>query len=170
MSLPSLCDYADLFRFSEDAANDAYSGLLVYKRLLSIAEKQQRTLDPCLYTSDISFEDSVKADMLAQISAQNSERMSSIGSTVSNSSDDANRTAAELPQPMADLRIGPRPQHLRAYRMWHEQDLSLATICAKLRSTQNPLKESTVMYALLVFICPVVLGLTHLWLLCLVPT
>ncbi|KAI0752906.1 ribonuclease H-like domain-containing protein [Daedaleopsis nitida] len=38
----------------------------------------------------------------------------------------------------------PRPQHLRAYNMWHHRDMPLHDICAALRSKENPLKESTV--------------------------
>lgn len=39
----------------------------------------------------------------------------------------------------------PRPQHLRAYKFWHQQNMSLPDICANLRSKSNPLAESTVM-------------------------
>lgn len=39
----------------------------------------------------------------------------------------------------------PRPQHLRAYNLWHHRDLPLYDICAALRSKENPLAESTVM-------------------------
>ena len=39
----------------------------------------------------------------------------------------------------------PRPQHMRAYNLWHNRDLPLADICAALRSKENPLAESTVM-------------------------
>ncbi|KAI0800052.1 ribonuclease H-like domain-containing protein [Fomes fomentarius] len=38
----------------------------------------------------------------------------------------------------------PRPQHLRAYNLWHHRDLPLHDICAALRSKENPLAESTV--------------------------
>ena len=39
----------------------------------------------------------------------------------------------------------PRPQHLRAYNLWHHRDAPLRDICAALRSRENPLAESTVM-------------------------
>lgn len=42
----------------------------------------------------------------------------------------------------------PRPQHLRAYKFWHQQNMSLPDICANLRSKSNPLAESTVMSVL----------------------
>ncbi|KAI0717859.1 ribonuclease H-like domain-containing protein [Cerioporus squamosus] len=38
----------------------------------------------------------------------------------------------------------PRPQHLRAYNMWHHREMPLSEICAALRSKENPLAESTV--------------------------
>ncbi|RPD70687.1 ribonuclease H-like protein [Lentinus tigrinus ALCF2SS1-7] len=38
----------------------------------------------------------------------------------------------------------PRPQHLRAYKMWHQSKMPLRDICAALRSKENPLAESTV--------------------------
>ncbi|CAE6522146.1 unnamed protein product [Rhizoctonia solani] len=37
------------------------------------------------------------------------------------------------------------PQHLRAYLLWHKQQLPLAQICASLRSARYPLANSTVM-------------------------
>ncbi|RPD55446.1 ribonuclease H-like protein, partial [Lentinus tigrinus ALCF2SS1-6] len=38
----------------------------------------------------------------------------------------------------------PRPQHIRAYKMWHQSKMPLRDICAALRSKENPLAESTV--------------------------
>ena len=49
----------------------------------------------------------------------------------------------ELDRPM--LRQPPRPQHLRAYQLWHHRDMPLPDMCATLRSRDNPLAESTVM-------------------------
>ena len=53
----------------------------------------------------------------------------------------AMRAAEDMPLPGEP----PRPQHLRAYRMWHLHDTPLREICAALRSKENPLAESTVM-------------------------
>ncbi|CAE7181095.1 unnamed protein product [Rhizoctonia solani] len=41
------------------------------------------------------------------------------------------------------LSSGPRPQHLRAYLLWHKQQLPLPQICASLRSASYPLAKST---------------------------
>ncbi|RDX45534.1 ribonuclease H-like protein [Lentinus brumalis] len=38
----------------------------------------------------------------------------------------------------------PRPQHLRAYKLWHHSQTPLDEICAALRSKENPLAHSTV--------------------------
>ncbi|OSD00619.1 ribonuclease H-like protein [Trametes coccinea BRFM310] len=38
----------------------------------------------------------------------------------------------------------PRPQHLRAYNLWHHRSMSLPDICAALRTKDNPLAASTV--------------------------
>ncbi|KAM5539759.1 hypothetical protein V8D89_006572 [Ganoderma adspersum] len=51
-------------------------------------------------------------------------------------------TSTQSTQPQPGER--PRPQHLRAYNLWHNRDLPLADICAALRSKENPLAESTV--------------------------
>lgn len=38
-----------------------------------------------------------------------------------------------------------RPQHIRAYNLWHVRCLALPELCATLRSKENPLKQTTVM-------------------------
>ena len=53
-------------------------------------------------------------------------------------------TSTQSTQPQPGER--PRPQHMRAYNLWHTRDLPLADICAALRTKENPLAESTVMY------------------------
>ncbi|KAI8972404.1 ribonuclease H-like domain-containing protein [Trametes punicea] len=45
---------------------------------------------------------------------------------------------------MAVVRELPRPQHLRAYNLWHHRGMDLSDICAALRSKDNPLAQSTV--------------------------
>ncbi|KAJ8472632.1 hypothetical protein ONZ51_g8396 [Trametes cubensis] len=44
----------------------------------------------------------------------------------------------------AGPREPPRPQHMRAYNLWHNRNMALRDICAALRSKDNPLAESTV--------------------------
>lgn len=41
--------------------------------------------------------------------------------------------------------IHQRPQHIRAYTLWHVRRLPLSDLCAALRSADNPLKRTTVM-------------------------
>ncbi|KAI0824507.1 ribonuclease H-like protein [Trametes gibbosa] len=50
-------------------------------------------------------------------------------------------TAATLVTSMEER---PRPQHLRAYNLWHRRNLPLSEICATLRTKADPLAESTV--------------------------
>lgn len=107
-----------------DAANDVHSGLMVYKRVMAIeketpAEKEER--------------EAAKAETKAKAKEN-----------VESATQERPGDAAEH---LADGWVprGVRPQHLRAYKLWHEQEESLETICAALRSKENPLKESTVM-------------------------
>ncbi|KAI1790059.1 ribonuclease H-like protein [Ganoderma leucocontextum] len=65
---------------------------------------------------------------------------SSSGASMSRTS---SQTTAGM-QPTQPQREPPRPQHMRAYNLWHNRDMPLADICAALRSKDNPLAESTV--------------------------
>ncbi|PIL29338.1 hypothetical protein GSI_09389 [Ganoderma sinense ZZ0214-1] len=66
---------------------------------------------------------------------------SSSGASMSRTSSQTT-TSTQSTQPQPGER--PRPQHLRAYNLWHNRDMPLADICAALRSKENPLAESTV--------------------------
>ncbi len=96
---------------------------MVYSRLLEIAETNERVLVPSLYTSSLGTD--YKAGNLFKSNATPNQRFYS--------SKDIHPS---------DF---PRPQHMRAYNLWHHSDMALNDICAKLRSEENPLKESTVM-------------------------
>ncbi|EIN14444.1 ribonuclease H-like protein [Punctularia strigosozonata HHB-11173 SS5] len=127
---PEQCNYA---------ANDVYSSLLVYNRLMVIANEQGRTLDTRLYTSDLTQEEDRKISALTN----STEVRPSSGSTTipgAGNSDISPVSMDVLGKPYTC----PRPQHLRAYKMWHEKDLPLGVICANLRTKEQPLKESTV--------------------------
>ncbi|KAI0633974.1 ribonuclease H-like domain-containing protein [Trametes polyzona] len=52
--------------------------------------------------------------------------------------------AAPGPPKLSVVQEPPRPQHLRAYNLWHRRNLPLHDICAALRSKDNPLADSTV--------------------------
>jgi hypothetical protein len=55
--------------------------------------------------------------------------------------------SASSPAPNVTPR--PSPQHLRAYLLWHNQQLPLPQICASMGSGRYPVPKSTVMYVLL---------------------
>ena len=96
----------------------------MYRKICGIAEKAGKTLLLSEYTTDL------KKDY-------ESGKLGMITTAATISPKDENRpyfVAAE-----------PTPQELRAYSMWHTQGLSLAEMCATLRSKDNPLKETTVM-------------------------
>ncbi|KAI0324115.1 ribonuclease H-like protein [Cubamyces sp. BRFM 1775] len=59
-------------------------------------------------------------------------------STAASTTSTATRTTGTGP------REPPRPQHMRAYNLWHHRNMPLRDICATLRSRENPLAESTV--------------------------
>jgi len=88
---------------------------MVYKRLLSLAAFRGKVLTPAEYTTAIRIPNSIP--------------------TQSSTANSLETTQKALTQ----------PQHARAYRFWHYDKLPLQRICAKLRSEQEPLKESTVM-------------------------
>ena len=58
-------------------------------------------------------------------------------------------SASISPTSVLPGQVRQRPQHIRAYRLWHHDNMPLKQMCATLRSPENPLKESTVMYVLL---------------------
>jgi hypothetical protein len=93
-----------------DAANDAHCALMVYKRLLTVASENDRTLDAAKYTNAVTT---------------------------------PSTRPVTTPQSMEGTPM--RPQYIRAYQFWHKENLPLDRICAKLRSEDEPLKESTVM-------------------------
>ncbi|TFY80352.1 hypothetical protein EWM64_g3659 [Hericium alpestre] len=127
----------------EYAANDVYCSLTVYKRCLALARESKRTVTPSDYTTDLYVEmnpppaparpEPSVAEAVATPTASTS--------TVLGRSSMADDTEEPL------LRPPPRPQELRAYMLWRRGD-GLASICASLRSRENPLKDSTVMYGI----------------------
>ncbi|EMD37168.1 hypothetical protein CERSUDRAFT_95429 [Gelatoporia subvermispora B] len=102
-------------------ANNTYSALMVYKKLLQIAHNKKQRLEPAETSFDIERE---PTDVLTSSS----------------------RTApgnGVLPLGETTSALVPRRQ-MRAYILWHVLDMSLNEICAELRSRENPLAYSTV--------------------------
>jgi hypothetical protein len=133
-----------------DAANDVHSGLMVYKRIISLASSAvpQRMLDPKVYTTHIT------KDNITKTPASTSSPPPA--STVPATSVSSNSGTVQLSS-FTDI-IGndsmprPTPQQMRAYNLWHYKHMPLETICATLRSKENPLKESTVMYVCVIIL------------------
>ena len=59
--------------------------------------------------------------------------------------DDGALTAASADDPVDALAPPPRPQHMRAYTLWHRDRRPFDDIRAALRTKENPLAASTVM-------------------------
>ncbi|KAI0768322.1 ribonuclease H-like domain-containing protein [Trametes elegans] len=147
------------------AANDAHCALMVYNRLLAIATERGSAFKPELLGADLEAEYQSRTThppLTAHASGSSSTASSSAQSTPyfdtyfsrplvfageapplhPTSSYGLNSSTGSAPG--AAHRELPRPQHLRAYNLWHHRDLPLREICATLRSKENPLAESTV--------------------------
>ncbi|TFK53240.1 ribonuclease H-like protein [Heliocybe sulcata] len=160
----------------EYAASDAHCALMVYKRLMKIAEEQNCVVDPREVATDIQGSVSSLSDKPSNISSASTPRQknqvvgSSSGitppaappalldraenvSTASSSSVATSATAVSngtaLPRDdLSESSVAKQPgisaQCLRAYNLWHYQQVPLPQICTQLRSPENPLKDSTV--------------------------
>ncbi|EPQ51973.1 ribonuclease H-like protein [Gloeophyllum trabeum ATCC 11539] len=116
----------------EYAASDAHCALMVYKRMMKIAEVQRLTVDPFELTTSV-----VATHVPPPVSRTTST--ASTGTFSSTTTDPPSVLTGDgvPPQPMS-------PQWMRAYNLWHHKQMPLSGICARLRSPENPLKESTV--------------------------
>lgn len=167
-----------------DAANDAHCALVVYNRLVALAEDAGLTLEPETIGADLAQEYQAKTASHSTspgepgpstvpaetpkdappasraekpTSASHSRPRPYMWSRPLVYSGEAGGAPLENPAPAPSVassqtststaapREPPRPQHLRAYKFWHQQNMSLPDICANLRSKSNPLAESTVM-------------------------
>ena len=96
----------------------------MYNKICRIAEKAEKTLVLSKYTTDLQKD-------------YESGRLCMITTAATVSPKDEGRPYFVAGEPT--------PQELRAYTLWHMQELSLAEMCVVLRSKDDPLKESTVM-------------------------
>ena len=96
----------------------------MYRRICEIAQKAGKTLNLSGYTTDLERD-------------YNSGKLKMITTTATVSPKDE-----DLP---SFVTAEPTSQELKAYNLWHMQGMSLAEMCAALRSKNNPLKGSTVM-------------------------
>jgi hypothetical protein len=109
-----------------DAANDAHCAIMVYSRIMEIAQSTKRKLDPSTFTSDLVRE------------LEMPKRSSKPVSTISNAPSDSKTTNGD------NSVSAVKRQHLRAYTLWYAGH-GLLDICIKLRSNKNPLREITAM-------------------------
>lgn len=108
-----------------DAANDADCAVRMYKKISGIAENAGKTLTFSKYTTDLKRDyDSGKLVMIT--------------------------TTSTVPTAKKNLPAHVTPeltlQELKAYTLWHKEGQTITELCAALRSKDNPLKESTIMW------------------------
>lgn len=150
------CDF-QCFWIVTDAANDAHVALTVYKRLLAVAAQNKLALDSTKFTSRVTQETTLQTSVPLAVAPSTSTGSTSSSvppsetstSTASTTSTNASRPTWARPLVYATTvqyyNPGPRPQELRAYKLWHNEKMALGDICAALRSKEHPLAESTVM-------------------------
>ncbi|EGO26669.1 hypothetical protein SERLADRAFT_436475 [Serpula lacrymans var. lacrymans S7.9] len=116
----------------EYAASDAHCALMVHERLIHIAAKAGRALDPSASTSVVNTDRSSKLNQTSR--------------TISNSSQGSGSTQFSRTSFAVAYNEPPRPQHLRAFNLWHHRKMPLKEMCMTLKSKDRaePLKESTV--------------------------
>ena len=102
---------------------------MVYDRLLEIASQAGKTLDPSTYSRQVDPRTAKLKEVSLPTPLQRLE--ASTKSSVPHYC---------MPEP-------PRPQQLRAYKLWHVDKMPLEQMCMTLRmgGRVEPLKESTVM-------------------------
>lgn len=148
-----------------DAANDAHSALMAYRRMMSIAAIHELTLDAKTFSSDllekpsetqtqddaqtppISREPQLpELQVLPAVKPAPSEKPPSPPVSARSPSTESTRPVASMSPPPALPSYAPNIQHVRAYRLWHYRDVPLDEICIMLRSKEKPLARGTVMY------------------------
>ncbi|KAH8102291.1 ribonuclease H-like domain-containing protein [Cristinia sonorae] len=124
----------------EYAGNDAHCALMVYNHLIKLAATSNRTLTPSRFTSDIKH-DYDTGKLKVKVSPTPPLSRESTNSSITTQSSNGSKGWDSPPIQPGDQ---PRPQHLRAYNMWHHRSMSMDQIRAALRSKENPLAVSTV--------------------------
>lgn len=134
-----------------DAANDAHCALSVYNRLCAKAAELEKEVDLASVT-DVVFEKNVVAAEKAKETETTTAPLDAEATTAAGTEAKSTETPAakkldtpKTPPPSIICPPGVKPQPYRAYLLWHEEELPLETICARLRTPENPLAKSTVM-------------------------
>jgi hypothetical protein len=125
----------------KDAANDAHCAVIVYKKLRSIVDEHDITPSPAAYTSNVTG--------LPTPAPSTTTNRSTINASDAATNDASSEAVPVPPVPETSMTSvpseRPRPQHLRAYHMWHRDSRPLDAMCAELTTRGHPLKETTVM-------------------------
>lgn len=118
-----------------DAANDCHCALMVYNRLQEIADRDDKRLDVSMYSCQVNPRPLKPKPFTLPKPATLPTLSQSINSPTG------------PPVPHYCIPEPPRPQQLRAYKLWHVDKMPLDQMCMKLRTGARvePLKESTVM-------------------------
>lgn len=136
--------------FRVDASNDAHCALMVYKRLMELAATHGRTLTPGTFTTNLKHDYETGKLKVGSTTSAPLSRESTASSITTQSSSGTSQSSSSGPSPNQwNYPNGPdrtSPQHRRAYDMWHHRKMTMDQIRAALRSKENPLAVSTVMY------------------------
>lgn len=132
-----------------DAGNDVHCAMMIYQKILEIAKEcgvEFNISDPDFSSEVLINHKPLEPPVLSTQVSQDSNTMTP--STQSS----VNQTSG------ADKGVGVKisPQHLRAYRYWHDQGMSIEKMCLVLSTKRcvaeglvgEPLKVGTVMYVL----------------------
>ncbi|THH29711.1 hypothetical protein EUX98_g4471 [Antrodiella citrinella] len=128
------------------AANDAHCALMVYNSLLKTSAASGRILTADKFTSNLkdNYENGkLKLKTSAPSPISRESTASSIETQSSGSSSGSSRGSG-WDNPTVQPGDQPKPQHMRAYNMWHHRNMTMDQIRAALRSKENPLAVSTV--------------------------
>lgn len=121
---------------------------MVYKKLMAIVAENKVKLAPATYTSHVTKPKISTTAALATSAASatySMEQTTNLPSVITRLSELSIPNANTVPALHLNQDNRPRPQHMRAYKMWHLHQRPLHAMCAELTSRGEPLKESTVM-------------------------
>ncbi|KAJ8520537.1 hypothetical protein ONZ45_g2677 [Pleurotus djamor] len=129
----------------EYAANDAYSALKAYVRILEIAKEHERELTPSGYTRHV---DSSVTGLASEDELEEEEEgIDDLSTAEVETASSTQQTTTISPSAIIPLsHPGMRPQQWRAYRLWHIKGMDIDDLCKTLSTVgpQTPLKRSTV--------------------------
>ncbi|KAF8062457.1 ribonuclease H-like domain-containing protein [Lyophyllum atratum] len=124
----------------EYAANDTHSSLMIYQRLLALAEEHGTPLS--LESDSTTFGADVEPAFTSPPVSRTSSTASASSATSGSGSTSASASSSVSQQGRGDAqdrgeneekeKPEMRPQYLRAYRYWHERDMPMERMCLEL--------------------------------------